>query len=181
LPTFRFDPENAAQHLADSALTFKCLLPAQYERIGLVLKRQLEMVGVTMEIEEASPDRILEALRTGSFEAVFLDMVSGPSVFRTYQWWHSRGSFNPGAFGNRTTDAVLDRIRAADSDEEYREGVEDFQNAVVDDPPAIFLAWSERARAVHRRFDVPVEPGRDILTTLRLWRPSNDLQFVGRN
>ena len=51
-----------------------------------------------------------------------------------------------------------------------------FQRAVVDNPPGIFLAWSERARAVNRRFDVPAEPGRDILTTLRLWRPANDLQ-----
>ena len=46
-----------------------------------------------------------------------------------------------------------------------------FQRAIVDDPPAIFLAWSERARAVSTRFEVPVEPGRDILSTLRLWRP----------
>ena len=66
-------------------------------------------------------------------------------------------------------------------DEEYRAAVHGFQQAIVQDPPAIFLAWSERARAVSRRFDVPVEPGRDILTTLRLWRPTNDLQFVGRN
>ena len=31
------------------------------------------------------------------------------------------------------------------------------------------------------RFAVPVEPGRDILTTLRLWRPADELQYVGRN
>ena len=49
----------------------------------------------------------------------------------------------------------------------YRAGVAAFQRAIVDDPPAIFLAWSERARAVSTRFDVPVEPGRDILSTLR--------------
>jgi hypothetical protein len=46
------------------------------------------------------------------------------------------------------------------------------QRAIVDDPPAIFLAWSQRARAVSTRFHVPVEPGRDILSTLRLWRPN---------
>ena len=45
----------------------------------------------------------------------------------------------------------------------------------MDDPPAIFLAWSERARAVSKRFDVPPpKPGRDILGTLRLWKPAGD-------
>ena len=38
----------------------------------------------------------------------------------------------------------------------------------MDDPPAIFLAWSERARAVSNRFVVPPpEAGRDVLSTLR--------------
>ena len=30
----------------------------------------------------------------------------------------------------------------------------------------------ERARAVSKRFVVPDEPGRDVLGTLRLWKPS---------
>ena len=46
---------------------------------------------------------------------------------------------------------------------------------MIDDPPAIFLAWSERARAVSKRFVVPdAEPGRDILSTLRFWKPAED-------
>jgi len=45
-----------------------------------------------------------------------------------------------------------------------------FQRAMVASPPAIFLAWSERARAVSGRFDVHEEPGRDILNTIRQWR-----------
>jgi hypothetical protein len=146
-----------------------------------LVKRQLEMVGVNMEIEEASPDRVFQALNDSSYEAVFLDMVSGPSLFRTYLWWHSSGSFNPGTLGGASIDAALDRIRYAGSDDEYRTAVAGFQRAVVDNPPGIFLTWGERARAVHRRFNVPSEPGRDILTTLRLWRPSDDSLFVDRN
>ena len=62
-----------------------------------------------MELEEASPDRVYQALSASSFEAVFLDMVSGPSLFRAYQWWHSGGSLNHGAFGSAPMDAALDR------------------------------------------------------------------------
>jgi hypothetical protein len=134
-----------------------------------------------MELEEASPDRVYQALAASSFEAVFLDMVSGPSLFRAYEWWRSGGSLNQGAFGSAPIDVVLDDIRHASSDEEYRSAVRGFQRAILSDPPAIFLAWSQRARAVSRRFEVPAEPGRDILTTLRLWRPTTDLQYVGRN
>jgi hypothetical protein len=42
----------------------------------------------------------------------------------------------------------------------------------ADDPPAIFLAWSVRARAVSKRFDVQGEEGRDVLSTLRFWKPA---------
>jgi hypothetical protein len=45
---------------------------------------------------------------------------------------------------------------------------------MVEDPPAIFLVWSHRTRAVSTRFDVQAEPGRDILSTLRSWRPAAD-------
>ena len=48
-----------------------------------------------------------------------------------------------------------------------------FQQAAEDDPPAIFLAWSDRSRAVTRRFDVQAEAGRDVLSTLRLWKPTD--------
>jgi len=188
LPGFKFAPGEAALEFSgvksgrgSVALRFRCLVSPNYERLGLLVKRQLEMVGVEMEIEEATPDRVLQALSDGSFDAVFLDMVSGPSLFRTYQWWHSSGSFNPGSLGGGSIDVALDQIRYANSDDEYRRAVAGFQRAIVDNPPGIFLAWSERARAVSRRFEVPVEPGRDILTTLRLWRPTTDLQYVGRN
>jgi hypothetical protein len=68
----------------------------------------------------------------------------------------------------------LDRVRLASNDEEYRAGVAAIQRAVVEDPPGIFLAWGQRARAVSRRFDIPPPEDRDILRTLRLWRPASD-------
>ena len=79
-----------------------------------------------------------------------------------------------GKYASPATDAALDRIRAASNDEDYKAGVAAFQKAIVDDPPAIFLAWSRRARAVTTRFEIPADPGRDILSTLRLWRPASD-------
>jgi hypothetical protein len=78
-------------------------------------------------------------------------------------------------------DAAFDRVRYAPNDDEYRRAVANLQKAFVDDPPAIFLAWSERARAVSNRFRVPVDPGRDPLTTLRLWQPVTGGNSTSRN
>jgi ABC-type transport system substrate-binding protein len=76
-------------------------------------------------------------------------------------------------YANPRVDAALDAIRRSLTDEEYKRGVSAFHQAVVEDPPAIFLAWNERARAVSRRFEVrTTETNIDILGSLRLWRPT---------
>ena len=63
LQRFRSIRRSAANELAEAAIVcqagwrgapFKCLIPRDYERLALVIKRQLETVGVEMEIEEAS-------------------------------------------------------------------------------------------------------------------------------
>jgi len=79
-------------------------------------------------------------------------------------------------------DAALDQIQSATSEEDYKRAVSSFQQAAVEDPPAIFLAWLERTRVVSKRFTVPPgEAGRDILSTLRLWKPTADRRAVNRN
>jgi hypothetical protein len=89
---------------------------------------------------------------------------------------------NPGTFGNATVDAVFDRVRYAENEIGYRQAVGQVQKALEDDPPAIFLAFSERARAVSKRFVVPSEPGRDIIGPgVRLWTRANDERRTSRN
>jgi len=111
-----------------------------------------------------------------------VDALSGPSLFRSYRRWHSKGGGTTQTIDSPAIDTALDRVRHAASDEEYREGVRAFQQAIVDSPPAIFLAWGERARAVSRRFEVPrPEDGRDALATLRLWKPAAQMKMASRN
>ena len=165
-------------------MQFTCLVSADsvYERIALVVKQQLAAASVDMRVEEATQDQILRAATDNNFEAILVDTVSGPSVFRSYRHWHSKTSVPPQPISSSAIDAALDRIRHAPSDDEYRQGVTAFQRAIVEEPPAIFLAWGERARAVSQKFDVPVpEDGRDVLSTLRLWRPTADRRAGNRN
>ncbi len=40
-----------------------------------------------------------------------------------------------------------------------------------DDPPALFLAWSARARAISSEYEFPQEEGVDPMFTLWRWTP----------
>jgi peptide/nickel transport system substrate-binding protein len=182
-PKLAFDRTLAAS-LPHRHLTFTCLVPADsvYERIALLVKRQLAAASVDMRLEEATQDQVVQAARSNDFEAILADLVSGPTMFRSYRHLYSKVPFQLKPVGSPLVDAALDRMRHASSDDDYRQAVAEFQRTIVDDPPELFLAWGERARAVSRRFDVPVpEDGRDVLATLRLWRPVVDQRATNRN
>jgi peptide/nickel transport system substrate-binding protein len=188
-PKSPFDPQGAVALLGASrgskpdhgaTIRFKCLVRPALERMALVVKRQLEGIGVEMSVEEAPLDSILQAMTKHDFDAVLNEIAGGPSLFRPYVIWHS-GGLGPGGMGSSQFDAALDRIRYAPDDDEYRSAVAALQKTTMDDPPAIFLAWPERARAVSKRFQVPAERGKDILTTLRMWRPVNAEKAASRN
>jgi len=171
--------QDLAKRLAARHLRFTCLVPADsvYERVALAVKQQLAVASVDMTVEDATQEQVIAAMRANKFEAVLGDFVSGPTLFRLYRHWYSRIAPVPKPIASQAVDDSLDRIRHAASDDDYRAGVSAFQQAMLDDPPAIFIAWGERARAVSKRFVVMApDKQRDILNTLRLWRPSGDPQ-----
>jgi peptide/nickel transport system substrate-binding protein len=182
-PRLTFDAA-LARKLASRHLHFTCLVPADsvYERMALAIKQQFAAAGVDMRVEEATQDQVVAAAKENKYEAIVADLISGPSLFRSYRHFNSKMEFSPKPIVSAAIDAALDRIRHARTDDDYRAGVTAFQQAVVDDPPALFLAWGERARAVSRRFTVPAqEKGRDVLATIRLWRPAGVPQVASRN
>ena len=183
LPKYEFDPAAATRGLA-KPMKLTCLMPpdSPFERIAIAMKRQLAAVGVDLVPEEVSLDELSKRAERGTYEALLMELISGQSLFRPYIVWHSQGPFNLGKFGTSTSDAALDRVRHAQTDEEYRSAVAGLQQNFMDDPPAIFLAWSVRARAVSRRFVVPAaEPGRDVVSTMRLWKPAGGDLRASRN
>jgi len=178
LPRFDYAPREMA-----GSPTFSLLFTEDsHERVALMLQRQLQAVGVQVTLEAAPLDQALTRARTGDFDAFLVDAAHGPMMVRPYLFWHSKAPRNWGGFASAEVDAAFEAIQRAPDDDAYREGVAAFQRAMVNDPPAIFLAWGERSRAVSARFAVPAEPNRDILpTTLRLWRPVAELTSAGQN
>jgi peptide/nickel transport system substrate-binding protein len=181
LPRFVYHPE-PPRHDARSR-RFKCLIvDPSHERLALLVQRQLQGIGADIELEFVSLEEGSAKLRSGDFDAVLGDFPQGPNMIRPYLNWHSAGPNNLGHYTNKAVDAALDNIRLAEDDNAYKGGVAALQSAIVDDPPAVFLTWRERARAVSRRFRVPaVPPGTDVLTTVRSWTPVARVGVVSTN
>jgi peptide/nickel transport system substrate-binding protein len=173
LPQFAYRPRPISGY---RGLTLKCLLPEpSLERLALVLQRQLQVIGVDLELELVSLEQFAARVVSGrgDFDAVIVDAQQGPNIARPYLFWHSGAPTNFAHYNNKQVDDSLDSIRHATDDAAYKAGVAAFQGAMIDDPPAVFLVWRERARAVSRRFVVPPDPNNDVLLSIRLWRPAD--------
>ncbi len=188
LPRPAFAPGQASQMLDAEGLvvprhtrghtpnrfSFTCLLPAgdmRFERMALMLQRQLIEVGVDMRLEVLEPQQLAQRLSSGQFDAFLFELASGQVFDWVYWFWHSGREHRPWVnTGYRGADAALDRIRGALTDAEMKAAVHELQKVFAEDPPAVFLCWSETARAVNRRFEVPPTSDRDIFSTLTQWR-----------
>jgi peptide/nickel transport system substrate-binding protein len=182
---FTYDPMAASKsiHAGVPHLSFACSFPAAqpYERLALVIQRQLREVGVDLKLDPLPNDQFISRVTSGNFETMLADAWLGPTLLQQYQWWNSKGARNFSHFASASVDAALEAVDRAPDDNAYAAAVSKFLNAIVDDPPAIFFAWSERARAVSTRFQVPTETGRDILGAIRLFRPVAGEDVTGRH
>ena len=151
--------------------SFTCLVYEPFERLGLVIQRQLADVGIDMRLELVPLDVIAPRAVTGDYDAFIFEMASARSLSFPYLFWHS--STPPQTVpssGYSGADDALDRIRYATTEDEIRSGIAALQDVFKNDPPAVFIAWSESARAVSRRFDIPEAPGEDVFHSIARWK-----------
>ncbi len=161
-----------------SRLHIRCLTPAgmsQFEKIALLLQKQLYEIGVDLEIVALPAEDVAKRLEASDFETVLILRTSGRSLSWTYSTFHS--SVSPGGYS--AADKVLDRLRLTTNETDIRGAVSDLQQIFHDDPPAIFISWQKTARVVSKRYSVPEETnsrnpagGRDVLSSIWQWRPS---------
>jgi peptide/nickel transport system substrate-binding protein len=168
---------------AAARLRFTCLLPQGFsllERIGLEVQRQLFEVGVDVQFDVVPPRDFDSRIRDGNFDAVLVDMISGPTLARPHVFWGSPRREGLHAFGYQNHEAarLFEQLRTSTNDAAVRSAVGRLQRVLLDDPPALFLAWNQRARAVTRRFRVIGETGHDPLLTIRQWTENTDRPVI---
>jgi peptide/nickel transport system substrate-binding protein len=168
-----------------SRLKLRCLTvarDARYEKIALVLQKQLYEIGIDMSIEALPLQELLKRLLAQDYDTILAERTSGRSLAWTYLTFHSAGPEQSYA----AADAVLDGLRRNNDDAKTRTAVSDLQQILFDDPPAIFIAWPTVARVVSTKFavrddqgnELPPSPkgvgrdekGRDIMSSLWRWR-----------
>jgi peptide/nickel transport system substrate-binding protein len=189
LKPYTYDPQvttslldSAGLRLTDQAngrpparLRFTCLLPEDFtllERIGLEVQKQLYDVGVDMQFDVVPFLEYNERIGNGQFEAVLFDLISGPTLERPFIFWGSaRHSKFLNVFGyeNPEAERSFQSMRRAINEAAFRSTANRLQRVLLDDPPALFLMWNERARAVRRQFQMTGETDRDPLYTIWQW------------
>jgi peptide/nickel transport system substrate-binding protein len=169
----------------NSRIRFTCLIPARFtqlERVGLHVQKQLYNIGVDMQFEVVPAEEFDSRVRDGRFEAMMIDMLSGPSLGRAYNFWGSSRNvkgFNVFGYENAEAERLFGILRTSTNEAAVRSATSNLQRVLLDDPPALFIAWQERSRAVRRDFQVVQEPDRDPVTTI--WRWSAAVRPADRN
>ena len=179
-----FDPVEARRLLSRRApVTFTCLLPENYsvfERLALLVQRQLRFVGVDMRLETVSTAAMFTRVAKGDFDAALIDPTGGPYASVYYRFWHSPDPdvrWNQFNYRSAPVDAALDAMRSALDDGQFRLAMARFVSEVRNDPPAIFLAWPTQWQAINRRFVLPEGAGGlDALRTIPGWRLRGDVR-----
>lgn len=153
------------------------LIPQDFsgvERIALHVQRDLFSVGVDLQFQVLPPREFGRRMAAGEFESSLLDMISGPTPARAYIFWASPQSVrgrNVFGYDNPAAERLFQTLLTTRNEAAIRSATRRLQRVMHDDPPALFLAWSQRARAIRRVYDFPQEPGSDPMFTLWRWTP----------
>jgi peptide/nickel transport system substrate-binding protein len=196
-PGFAFNPDAARRRLDNagfpiraaangampSRFAINCMVvdDSRFERLALLMQRQLSEVGVDLQLTPATADTFNERTAKGDFDT-FLYEMAGRSLSWVNAFWHSPSATSPTLVdtGYTAGDRILDGIRRSSSDDDIRRGVADLMRVFHDNPPAAFLSWQVTSRAVSTSFDVSADPDRDIFTNVWQWRAAAPLKQAAR-
>jgi peptide/nickel transport system substrate-binding protein len=197
VPAYSYDPSRASALLdaatipplrpsdrakAPGRFHFTCLLPenfAVWERMALILQRDLAAIGVDMQIESVSFETWNDRIGKGDFDAVIGEMIVGNAASRPFTFWSTNSTQNTSGYSSPSLDKALDQLRRAPDTSAYRAAFRQVQVESLEDPPAIFLALGQVTRAVSKRFQVVAATGSDIYASLSDWRPAPGFKRSG--
>jgi hypothetical protein len=127
-----------------------------------------------MRVEVIPPQEFDSRVRSGDFESIFMDMIGGPSLSRAYVFWGSAKSFtglNLFGYENAEAERLFLILKTTSNEAAVRSATSSLQRILLTDPPGLFIAWNERARAVRRSFEVTQDTQQDPIDPIyTIWR-----------
>ena len=131
------------------------------EKSARLIQEQLLDIGVKLDVELVDLTSLIKRLFQRDFESHFPEIASINDPDINYILWHSsqiNEGFNMFYCKNQRVDELLDKGRVTLNKEERKGYYIDFQKEILDDPPGIFLFWTEYLIGIHERFkDVKVD------------------------
>ncbi len=124
------------------------------EKATAIIQDQLLDIGIMMKVNKFSATS-LNLLLQKRFDAHFPEVVAVPDPDTAYKFWHSsqiKEGVNFSSYRNEEIDRLLDQGRTTLDKEERKAIYLKFQKEILDDPPGIFLFWSNYLVGVHKRF-----------------------------
>lgn len=124
------------------------------EKAVMMIQDQLLDIGVIMKVKRFDASS-LDFLFQKRFDAHFPELLATADPDLAYRFWHSsqiEGGLNWSSYKNPEVDRFLDQGRVALDMEERKRIYHRFQEEILDDPPGIFLFWSNYLVGVHKRF-----------------------------
>lgn len=124
------------------------------EKTALMIQGQFLDLGIMMKVKifnAASLDFLYEK----RFDAYFPEILAAGDPDIGYRYWHSsqiKDGLNFSSYKNQEIDRLLDQGRSTEDIKERKAIYYRFQEEILDDPPGIFLFWSNYLVGVHKRF-----------------------------
>jgi ABC-type transport system substrate-binding protein len=107
-----------------------------------LLKEQWKNIGCEIEIKPLEKAELENAIKKRDYEALLFGEVLGvfPDLL---PFWHSLQIKDPGLnlaiYQNQTADKLLEEIRQTNDEAQRKQKLEQFQNVLIEDAPALFL------------------------------------------
>lgn len=116
--------------------------PEIYRDVALEIKKQWQLIGVNVIIEILDNGDFQERLNSRNYDLLIFGQNLGYNL-DAYPYWHSsqarEGGINFSQFKNFVVDSLLEKARLEEDDEERRETLNDIQEIISQEVPAIFL------------------------------------------
>jgi peptide/nickel transport system substrate-binding protein len=120
----------------------------------LLIQQQLLDIGLKMKIQLFNATDT-EFLFKKKFDAHFPEITARGDPDFSYKYWHSsqaNGGFNVSSYHNEKVDRLLEEGRT-EFDQQKRKAIYfNFQEELLNDPPGIFLFWTNYLAGVQKRF-----------------------------
>lgn len=128
------------------------------QQIALMVKESAIRAGIEIDIITKDNNSWVQAVRQREFEILPMRSRTSPSINDPYQNWHSEsdvpGGSNRSGFRSPEADALIDKIRVAETAEERNRYYLELQETISEEQPVIFLYVPLERMIVNRKFEM---------------------------